>query len=114
MVGDGHDPHIELDHHDGVAGIDERLQVGNEAVGIGAVQSRSGFIEHVESVAAPGALQFAGELDPLCLASGEFGGGLAEPQIAEADVDERGQLADDVEFAGEELMSLFDTHIEDL
>ncbi len=59
-------------------------------------------------------MEFAGEFDPLCLTSGEFGGGLAEPQIAEAHVDERGERANDVELTGEELVGLFDAHIEDL
>ena len=39
---------------------------------------------------------------------------MAEAQIPESDVDECGQRADDVEFAGEELVGLFDAHVEDL
>ncbi len=60
VVGD--DAHVQLDHDDGVACFDEGLQVGDEAVGVGAVQSRGRLVEHVEGVLALGALQFAGEL----------------------------------------------------
>ena len=52
VVGDGDNPHIQLDHDDGVAGIDEALQVSDETVGIGAVQPRRRLVEHVERVSA--------------------------------------------------------------
>ncbi len=54
-------------------------------------------------MAAPAALQFARQLDPLCLAAGQLGRGLAEPQVAEAHVEQGAEAADGGRDVGEEL-----------
>src|SRR5580693_2677970 len=56
------------------------------------MQAGGGFVEDVESAAGLAFGKFAGELDALGFAAGESGGGLAERDVAEADLDECGQL----------------------
>ena len=53
-----------------------------------------------------------GELDALGLAAGERGGGLAEAEVAEADLVEDGELFEQLGFAGEEAQGLLDGHVE--
>ncbi len=55
-----------------------------------------------------------GQLDPLELAAGEGRRGLAELEIAEADLDERVELFRDLRPAGEEEAGLGDAQAEDL
>jgi len=50
----------------------------------------------------------------LRLAAGERGGGLAEPDVAEADLVEYVELVDDLRMAGEVNQRLFDGHVEDI
>ncbi len=55
--------HVVLDDHDRIAGIDKLLKVSHQAVGIGGMQARSGFIQHIKRPATSGALQFSRQLD---------------------------------------------------
>ena len=55
-----------------------------------------------------------GELDALGLAAGERGGGLAEADVAQADLVEDGELVDDAGDSGEVGEGLLDGHIEDV
>src|ERR1700685_937232 len=48
------------------------------------MQAGGWFVENIQSVAALNALQLGSQFDALSLTAGEFGGGLAEPQIAES------------------------------
>ena len=91
VIGLCDDSHVELDHDHGVASVHERSQVSHEPVGVGAVQPGRWFIEYVERVAALGPLQLAGKLDSLGLTTRELRCGLAETQVAESDVEERGE-----------------------
>ena len=75
-----------LGHHHGVARVDEAVQLRIEQVDVGRMQPGGGLVEYVERVAAAGPLQFRGQLDPLRLAAGQFGGGLPETQIAQPDL----------------------------
>ena len=59
------------------------------------VQAGGRLVEHVDRPAGGAALQLGGELDALRLAAGQRRRGLAEPDVAEADVVERLQVAAD-------------------
>ena len=52
------------------------------------------------------------ELDALGFAAGERGGGLAEADVAEADLVEHGELVDDLRVAGEEVEGFAYGHVE--
>ena len=52
------------------------------------------------------------QLHALGLAAGKRGGGLAQPQIAEADFFQHSQLVDDLRNAGEEVQRLFHREIQ--
>lgn len=78
MVGLGDDAHVEFDHDYGVAGIDEALGVGEQAVAVGGMETGGGLVEDVEGVTSVCALELGGEFDPLGLAAGELGGWLSE------------------------------------
>ena len=54
------------------------------------------------------------QLDPLRLAAGQRGRRLAEPDVAEADLDERLHVPGDRRDRGEEVDGLLDRHVEDL
>ena len=56
----------------------------------------------------------ARELDALGFAAGERGGGLAEAEVAEADLVEHGELVDDLGVAGEEVQGFAHGHVEDV
>ncbi len=55
-----------------------------------------------------------GELDALGLAAGERGRGLAEADVAEADLVEDGELVDDLRVPGEEAQRLAHGHVQDV
>ena len=76
-VGARDDVHVVLDDDDGVARVDEAVQLAQQQFDVGRVQARRRLVEEVERVAAAGPLQFGGELDPLRLAAGELGRGLS-------------------------------------
>jgi hypothetical protein len=44
------------------------------------------LVEHVQRSTSLRALQFGGELDALGFAARQFGGGLPEPDVAQADL----------------------------
>ncbi len=57
---------------------------GHQHLDVGRVQPGGRLVEQVERVPAAGALQLAGQLDPLRLPAGQLGRRLAQPQVAEA------------------------------
>ena len=67
---------VVLDEHDGVAGVDQPVQLAQQQRDVGRVQAGGGLVEEVERVPAPGPLQLGRELDPLRLAAAELGGRL--------------------------------------
>ena len=85
-----------LDHQHGVAGLDQAVEHEQELAHVLEVQAGGGLVEDVEGAAGGGAGELAGELDALGFAAGELGGGLAELEVAEADVLEGAQDAGDV------------------
>ena len=58
--------------------------------------------------------QVRSEFDALGFAAGERGGGLAETDVAEADLVEDVELVDDLGVAGEVDERFFDGHVEDV
>ena len=84
----GADDRVEvvLDQHDGVAGVDEPVELAQQQRDVRGVQPGRRLVEQVEGVAAPGPLQLGRQLDPLGLPAAELGGGLTEAQVAEPDL----------------------------
>ena len=78
------------------------------------VQAGRRLVQDVDGAAGGALLQLGGQLDALGLAAGERGRGLAEPDVAEADVDERLQVPRDRREGREELGGLLDRHVEDV
>ena len=104
-VGALDDVEVVLDHDHGVAGVDEPVEHGEELLHVLEVQAGGGLVEDVERLPGPDAGELARELDALRLAAGEGGGGLAELDVAEADVLERREDARDLAVVLEELAS---------
>ena len=90
------DVEVVLDDEDGVAEVDQALQDVEQFADVVEVQAGGGLVEDVERAAGLAAAEFAGQLDALGFAAGERGGGLAELDVAEADVDQRLQLVPDL------------------
>ncbi len=84
---------VVLDQDDGVAGVDQPVQLAQQQGDVGRVQAGRRLVEQVERVAAPGPLQLGRQLDALRLAAAELGRRLAEPQVAQPDVAQRLQAA---------------------
>ena len=78
--------HVVLDDHDGVAGVDQPVQLGHQHLHVGRVQAGRRLVQDVERVTAPGPLQLGGQLDPLRLAARQLGGRLTQVQVAQPDV----------------------------
>ena len=76
------------------------------------MQPGGGLVEDVDGPPGRALLQFGGQLDPLRLAAGQRRGGLAQPDVAQADVDQRAQVAVDAGDRLEELRRLLDRHVQ--
>lgn len=87
--------HVVFDDHDGVARVDQTVQLAQQHLDIGRVQPGRRLVEEIERVATAHPLQLAGQLDPLSLPAGQLGGGLTQSQIAEADIEECAEAARD-------------------
>ena len=66
------------------------------------MQAGGRLVEDVERVAGARLGKLARELDPLSLTTGELRGRLAEPHVAQPDIDERIEDASDLRCGGEE------------
>ena len=105
--------HVVLDHQDGVAGVDQALQRGQEHPDVLEVQAGRGLVEDEERVPAVRAgAQVARELQPLGLAAGHGADRLAQPDVAEADVGQGLQRPDHLGLVREEDEGLVDRHVE--
>ena len=78
------------------------------------MEAGGGFVEDVERAAGGALLQFRGQLDALCLAAGQRGGGLAEAHVPQPHLGERLEVAGDRVDGLEEFHGLADGHVEDL
>ena len=89
--------HVEvvLDDDDRVAHVDQAGEHVEQLADVVEVQTGGRLVQDVDRAAGGALLQLGGELDALGLAAGEGGRGLAEPDVAEADVVERLEVAGD-------------------
>ena len=71
-----------------VALVDQRLQHAEQLADVLEVQAGRRLVEDVDGAAGRALLQLGGELDPLRLTAGQGRRRLAEPDVAEPDVDE--------------------------
>ena len=90
------------------------LQHAEQLADVLEVQAGGRLVEHVDGAAGGALLQLGGELDALRLAAGQRRRRLAEPDVAEADVDERLQVPGDRRDRREEVGGLLDRHVEHL
>ena len=68
-VAGGDDVDVVLDDDDGVAGVDQAIELRDEALDVGRMESGGGLVEDVEGVSALRALELGGELDALGFAA---------------------------------------------
>ena len=54
-----------FDHHDGIASLDQCVQLQQQAVHVGRMQARRRFVQYVQGMAALGTLQLGGKFDAL-------------------------------------------------
>ena len=92
-VGGLDDVEVVLDHDDGVAAVDQPVQHVEQPLDVGEVQAGRRLVEDVERPPGRGLGQLGGELDALRLAARERGRGLAEADVAQADVVQRLQAS---------------------
>ena len=92
----------------------EPLQHAEQLADVLEVQAGGRLVEHVDGAAGRALLQLGGELDALRLAAGQGRRRLAEPDVAEADVDEGAQVPGDRGHRREEVGRLLDRHVEHL
>ena len=103
-----------LDDDDGVARVDQAVEDGEELLHVREVQPGGGLVEDVEGAPGIAPRELGGELDPLRLAAGELGGGLAQPDVAEPDILQGAEAADDAGLVGKELGGIVDGHLQDV
>ncbi len=80
---------VVLDDDDAVARSNQVLEGLEQVPRHPGVEPHGGLVEDKERIADLFQPEMAGELDALGLASGERVDGLAQPQVAESDLDER-------------------------
>ncbi len=114
VVGGADHVQVVLDDDDGVAGVHESVQDGEELLHVGEVQPRRRLVEDVDGVAGGPLAELARELYPLGLTARERRGGLAEPDVAEAHVPQRLHAAADRRHGGEELAGFVHGHLQDV
>src|SRR5690554_1441974 len=103
-----------LDHEDGIAELDEPLKDLEEALDIFKMKPRRRLIEEIERLAGFALCELAAELDALRLATAQRRRGLAELDIAEADLLERLQDGGERGEGCEELRRLIHAELKDL
>ena len=75
-----HDSHVVLDDDDGVAGVNEPIELCHKLFDVGRMQPCGRLIQDVQRIAPLRALELRGQLDSLCsppdssVAAGEAGG----------------------------------------
>ena len=95
-VGRLDDVQVVLDDHHRVAQIDQAIEHVQQLGQVVEVQPGGGLVQEVEGPSGVGAGELGGQFHPLGLAAGERGGGLAQGNVAQADVAERLQNAADL------------------
>src|ERR671910_819589 len=105
---------IVLDDDDGVPRVHEPVQYGEQLLDVREVKPRRRLVQDVDGLARGPLAQLARQLDSLGFATGERGGRLPEPDVAEADVAQGIHATRDRGDRGEELAGLLDRHVEDV
>ena len=72
-IAGGNHPHVVLDDYDGISGLNQAVELRDEAFDVGWMQTGCGLVENVKRVAALATLQLGGELYALRFTAGEFG-----------------------------------------
>ena len=80
---------VVFDHDDAVAAGDELAEMEHQAADVGGVQAAGGFVQQIECVLRRGGGQFGSQFGALGFAAGKGGGGLAERDVAKADIPKR-------------------------
>lgn len=89
-IGGGDDIQMVFDDQHRVASIAQSGESGEQAVHVTEVQAGGRFIEEIQGVRGLRAGQFDCQFEPLRLAAGQRVGGLAELEVAEAEILEGG------------------------
>ena len=106
------DVEVVLDHDHRVAVVAQPVQHGQQQLDVVEVQAGRRLVEDVERAPGVALGQLERELHALRLAAGERGRRLAERDVAEADVEQRRELARDRGHRLEERVRLLDRHRE--
>ena len=114
MVGGLDHVQVVLDDHHGVARVHQLLQNLDELVDVGGVEAGGGLVQDIDGLAGGALGQLSGQLDPLCLAAGEGGGGLAQLHIAQAHLVEGLDLVVEPGQVLEEAQGLLHRHLQHL
>ena len=86
---------VVFDHLHGVALVRQGAEHFHQALNIGAVEAGGGFVQDIEGGRAVGP-ELACQLDALGFAAGEGRAGLAEGEVAEAEIAEHPQGSGDL------------------
>src|SRR5690606_39045674 len=114
MVCDLDDVEVVLDHHDGVAVLDQLLKHLQQLARVLEVQAGRRLVQDVERLAGGAFRQLFRELDALGLAAGQGGGGLADLDVAQTHALQRQHLVADRRHGGEESRRLFNRHVQNV
>ena len=55
-IAGGNEVHVMFDHHDGIASLDQCVQLQQQAVHVGRMQARRRFVQYVQGMAPLGTL----------------------------------------------------------
>ena len=86
---------VVLDDDDGVAGVHQALQHGQQHFDVFKVQAGGGLVQDVERLAGGRAGEFRSQFHALALAAAQSHGALAQADVAQAHVQQRAQLGGD-------------------
>ena len=112
MVGLADDVEVMFDDDDGIATVYERVEHLHQDADVLEVEARGRLVEDVDGLARIAFREFGGQFHALALAAGKRGGGLAEFDVAKANILYGLDFAQDVGHVFEELHSLVDGHVE--
>ena len=113
-VGVADDLEVVLDDEEAGAFFDELFEGVEEAGDVVEMEAGRGFVEQVQGAFVGGLGEMGGEFDALGFAAGEGGGGLAETEVAEADVGHGLKAGEEAGGFGEEAEGFADGELEDL
>lgn len=108
--------HIEVvfDDDNGVTLFDQALEGPEEDRNIILMEPDGGFVEEVEDLFFFLVDEMVSKLDPLEFSSGEGRGRLSEFDVAQADIDKRGQFLQYFRMSGKEFEGFGHAHLEDV